>query len=97
MIHQACGPERKTMACTHRTPLQWVWRDVEVSPFDDTERQLVQVGGNSTYEDIDVGRFRCTQCGEVGYYTGQWRDFFEKGIPCLGSDRVQRATITPIR
>lgn len=43
-----------------------------------------------TYEDLDLSRFRCTQCGEVGYYTGLWRDYHEKGIPCSGSDRVPR-------
>lgn len=39
-----------------------------------------------TYEDIDVGRFKCTQCGLVQYYTGQWKKFFEEGVPCSGSD-----------
>ncbi len=41
-------------------------------------------------KDIDVGRFKCTHCGEVMYYTGLWRDFWEKGIPCPGSDRIKR-------
>lgn len=67
------------MACTHRTPEHWVWQDVEVSPWGDTEQQLVPVGNESTYEDLDVGRFRCTQCGEVGYYTGLWRAYHEQG------------------
>jgi len=38
-----------------------------------------------TYVDIDVGRFRCTQCGLVQYYTGLWKAFFEEGTPCSGS------------
>lgn len=50
---------------------------------------MEQAYERGTYEDIDIGRFKCTQCGEVGYYTGHWRDFFEKGIPCFGSDRVE--------
>jgi len=41
-------------------------------------------------EDIDVGRFRCTRCGLVMYYTGQWKRYFEEGIPCAGSDGVRR-------
>ena len=41
-------------------------------------------------EDIDVGRFRCTRCGKVMYYTGLWRDFWEKGVPCAGSERIKR-------
>jgi hypothetical protein len=47
----------------------------------------------STYEDIvpGQGRFRCTQCGHIGYYTGLWRKFWEEGIPCPGSENIQRA------
>ena len=44
-----------------------------------------------TYEDIDIGRFKCVQCGEVGYYTGHWKRFFEEGIPCPGSDKINRS------
>jgi len=44
----------------------------------------------STCEDLDIGRFRCKQCGEVMYYTGQWKRYFEEGVPCAGSDRVKR-------
>lgn len=42
------------------------------------------------YEDIDTGRYRCTRCGEVFYYTEHWRAFYQEGKPCLGSDRVKR-------
>lgn len=37
----------------------------------------------STTEDIDTGRFRCTQCGEVMYYTGLWRQHWEGGRTLL--------------
>lgn len=40
-------------------------------------------------EDISLGAFKCTRCGEVGYYTGKWKDYYEKGIPCFGSDKVK--------
>lgn len=43
-----------------------------------------------TYEDISVGAFRCTQCGHIGYYTGHWKNYYENGIPCSGSDGVSR-------
>lgn len=43
-----------------------------------------------TSVDIDVGRFKCTQCGEIGYYTGLWKRYFEEGVPCSGSDGVPR-------
>jgi hypothetical protein len=79
------------VTCTHITPSKWVWQDVEVSPYGDTEQQLVDVGRQWTFDEgKDIGRFRCTQCGEVFYYTGLWRDFYEKGIPCPGSEGVQR-------
>lgn len=43
-----------------------------------------------TYEDISVGAFKCTQCGEIGYYTGLWKNYYENGIPCPGSKNVER-------
>lgn len=81
------------MSCTHRTPEHWVWQEVELDSFYcTTEQQLVNIGSVSTQEDLDVGRFRCTQCGEVGYYTGLWRAYHEQGIPCAGSDSVRHMT-----
>lgn len=58
--------------------------DITGEPLDG---QMLQ---EATYEDLGAGRFRCTQCGEVGYYTGLWRDFHERGTPCPGSDRERR-------
>ncbi|MGA0610053.1 hypothetical protein [Caldimonas sp. KR1-144] len=78
------------MICTHRHADCWVWQDVEVGLYGETEQQLVNVGGESAYEDLDTGRFRCTLCDEVGYYTGLWKRFFEEGVPCPGSDRIKR-------
>ncbi len=34
----------------------------------------------STTEDIDAHRYRCTQCGEVLYYSGAARRFYEDGV-----------------
>lgn len=34
----------------------------------------------STTVDIDLHRYKCTQCNEIFYYSGRARDFFEKGI-----------------
>jgi hypothetical protein len=75
------------MSCTHQIKRQ-VWVEVEcwstgemVGHWEETTE--------STTEDIDTGRFKCYVCGEVFYYTGLWRDYFEKGIPCPGSDRLK--------
>lgn len=78
------------MTCAHKRPDVWVWEDVEVGLMGETEPQLVNRGGESTQEDLDTGRFRCSLCGEVGYYTGQWKAFFESGTPCAGSDRIRK-------
>ena len=78
------------MTCTHAEPNTWQWEDVEVSPWGDTEPRLVEVSGKSHCVDLDVGRYKCTKCGLVMYYTGHWRDYHEKGIPCSGSDGVPR-------
>ena len=74
------------MACTHT---RWVYDP----PYEDDwtgEWITPEPRQVSTSVDIDIGRFRCAQCGEVGYYTGLWRDFHENGIPCPGSDGVRR-------
>lgn len=33
----------------------------------------------NTYVDIDLHRFRCTQCGLVRYYSERARKFYEEG------------------
>jgi len=50
-------------------------------PYDRYEEVV-----ESTTEDLDIGCYRCTQCGEVLYYTGLWRAFHEQGVPCPGSE-----------
>lgn len=40
--------------------------------------------------DISLGAFKCTKCGEIGYYTGQWKAYYTGGTPCPGSDYVDR-------
>ncbi len=30
--------------------------------------------------DIGVHRYKCTKCGEIGYYSGAARDYYTKGI-----------------
>ena len=39
-----------------------------------------------TFEDIDIHRYKCTQCGEIGYISGGANDYYTKGIknPMLG-------------
>ncbi len=39
-----------------------------------------------TFKDIDLHRYKCTQCGEIGYYSGAAKDYYTKGTenPTLG-------------
>ena len=66
------------MTCTHkRETSEWIpefendWGDIEPGHWHYSEKL--------TYEDIDLHRFRCTQCGEVFYYSGRAREHFEQG------------------
>jgi hypothetical protein len=40
----------------------------------------------SSTVDIDLHRYKCTQCDEIFYYSGRARDYYEKGIK---SDWIQ--------
>ncbi len=56
-----------------------------VNPYTgETETHWTSGGTRSTCEDIDIHRYRCTQCGEIGYYSQAARRFYEKGIKTPG-------------
>ena len=65
------------MSCTHqRTTERWVTTDYFGEEIDgEWEYNTV-----STTVDIDLHRYKCTQCGEIMYYSGRARDYYEKGI-----------------
>lgn len=72
------------MPCDHKTSR------IEESTWEDSggeEHTTYERVERSTFVDIDTGRMKCSLCGEIDYYTGRWRDFWEKGIPCLGSEK----------
>lgn len=68
------------MSCTHSIERS---RWVETDYFGDPIPGEWQYWTESTTEDIDLGRFRCTQCGKVMYYTGLWREHHEGGRKLL--------------
>lgn len=68
--------------CTHTAPQQ-TWIPEEEYSCGHVEPAHWHCATVSTYEDIDVGRFCCTQCGEVFYYTGLWRQHWEGGRKLL--------------
>lgn len=64
--------------CSHKRKLpdQWVsdigWDGEEYGWWEDGDEV-------STTVDIDLHRYKCTQCGEVMYYSSRARDHFENG------------------
>lgn len=34
-----------------------------------------------SFEDLDLHRMQCSQCGKIKYYSGSVRDYYEHGIP----------------
>lgn len=67
------------MTCTHKDPDYWeteTWEDDWGNTHTDTKR----VYGRSLQKDIDLHRFRCTRCGEIGYYSGAARAYHEDGV-----------------
>lgn len=79
--------------CTHtRTRSIWVENPEYVPGYSDLDSPgHWESTDEYTYEDIDIGRYRCTQCNEVFYYTGKWREFYENGTPCFGSEHITRS------
>jgi hypothetical protein len=61
------------MSCTHEERRD-VWIDGTDFEEGHWEKQVTRLT-----EDIDTGRYRCTRCGEVMYYTGSWRAIHEGG------------------
>jgi hypothetical protein len=78
------------VSCTHEKQ-QSTWVPEHEDDFGGIEPGHWHYETVGTSEDIDIGRFRCTQCGAVGYYTGLWRAFHEEGKPCVGSERQRPA------
>lgn len=73
MITNGCSHTRTVWGQGYTCDYSGEW--VEGSPYEEY-----------TYKDISLGAFKCTRCGEVGYYTGLWKKFYEDGIDCPGSE-----------
>ncbi len=69
------------MSCNHqRTTSRWVTTDYFGEEIDgEWEYETV-----STTVDIDLHRYRCTQCGLVMYYSGAAREYYETGVDRKG-------------
>ena len=65
------------MSCTHQvTTSKWVEEEDWYHGGTTGEWQYDTV---YTTVDIDLHRYKCTQCGEVMYYSGRAEQHFEEG------------------
>lgn len=67
--------------CTHTRTISGKW--VDLSDDDDgyCHGYWEDDIETSTTVDIDLHRYKCTQCGEVMYYSQAARNYYENGIP----------------
>lgn len=63
--------------CTHTKHVE---TDQGYEDFDGEWQQDIQIVAISTTVDIDLHRYKCTQCEKVMYYSGAARNYFEKGV-----------------
>lgn len=71
------------MSCTHT---RWVYPEPVRNDYAWSEADewiTPEPYQQTTTEDIDTGRYRCTQCGQVMYYTGLWKAHWEGGRKLL--------------
>ena len=64
------------MACDHK---KGRWETYTVQDWDEGEVTKEEWVVRSTMEDIDTHRMKCSQCGEIGYYSSAARSFYENG------------------
>ena len=69
------------MSCNH-TREQQVW--VEREDCDGYMEGEWEWQTEYTIEDIDLHRYRCTQCGETMYYSSAAREYYETGVDRKG-------------
>ncbi|MBB5546638.1 hypothetical protein A8H39_01700 [Paraburkholderia fungorum] len=70
------------MECKHYREWQ-AWIEVK-DPYSGEATGMYHTHTESLDEDIDLHRFRCRQCGRIGYYSGAARAFYEQRIKSPG-------------
>jgi len=71
------------MSCTHTETVPGQWIDNPDYDMDDDSGEAMywEEGGEvPSTEDIDLHRYRCTECGKVKYYSEAARKYYEEGI-----------------
>jgi len=67
------------MGCSHERVVE---RYVQVEDWYGHVKMEREMSTESTTEDIDLHRYRCTLCGLVMYYSGRAREYHENGVKC---------------
>jgi hypothetical protein len=58
-----------------------IYEDIEEENWITGEKYYTEVPIEKSFLiDLDLHRYKCTKCGEIGYYSGAARDYYEKGI-----------------
>lgn len=69
--------------CTHTESVSGGWVDNYCVNWDgEIENDPIYEEGwdKPTTVDIDLHRYKCTQCDEIMYYSNKARKFYEEGI-----------------
>jgi hypothetical protein len=72
------------MTCNHqRETSRWV-EDDDWYPSHGGSTGYWEYDSVSTCVDIDLHRYKCTQCNQVMYYSGAAREYYETGVDRKG-------------
>ena len=72
------------MTCNHqRETTRWV-EDDDWYPSHGGSTGHWEYDSVSTCVDIDLHRYKCTQCNQVMYYSGAAREYYETGVDRKG-------------
>jgi hypothetical protein len=62
--------------CSHSRKIPGHWATGSEDMPDDWHSEYEE----PTVTDIDLHRYKCTQCGEVKYYSNAAREYYENGV-----------------
>ena len=73
------------MTCNHTKQIRrWVGNDYWNENGGSCHTGDWEFDSVSTIVDIDLHRYKCTQCGKVMYYSGAAREYYETGVDRKG-------------
>lgn len=78
--------------CNHTRQTSPEWVEYECDWTGETVGYWEEGGAVSTTVDVDMHRYRCTQCGEVMYYSAAAKRHYEEGEENIVSHSIQRNT-----